>query len=179
MKILAEQLSPRKIPTAIFATSLFKMQQFLCESLPEISKSENATELPLSRLKLTFVFGMKELNFFYRVLLMILFEFYLIQDSGNIPEAIQSYRTALKLKPDFPDAYCNLAHCLQIICDWNDYSSRMKKLLSIVDDQLAKNRLPSVHPHHTMLYPLSASQRRAIANRHGNLCTDKVNWILF
>lgn len=36
------------------------------------------------------------------------------QDSGNIPEAIASYRTALKLKPDFPDAYCNLAHCLQV-----------------------------------------------------------------
>lgn len=28
------------------------------------------------------------------------------KDSGNIPEAISSYRTALKLKPDFPDAFC-------------------------------------------------------------------------
>lgn len=37
-----------------------------------------------------------------------------LKDSGNIPEAIASYRTALKLKPDFPDAYCNLAHCLQV-----------------------------------------------------------------
>jgi len=96
------------------------------------------------------------------------------KDSGNIAEAIQSYRTALKLKPEFPDAYCNLAHCLQIICDWNDYDNRMKKLLTIVDDQLGKNRLPSVHPHHTMLYPLSPQQRKAIANRHGNLCLDKV-----
>ena len=42
-------------------------------------------------------------------------ELYLsLQDSGSIPEAIASYRTALKLKPDFPDAYCNLAHCLQV-----------------------------------------------------------------
>ena len=40
--------------------------------------------------------------------------FIYFQDSGNIPEAIASYRTALKLKPDFPDAYCNLAHCLQV-----------------------------------------------------------------
>jgi protein O-GlcNAc transferase len=60
------------------------------------------------------------------------------KDAGNIPEAIQrsgsfftlktssndllkikfSYSTALKLKTDFPDAFCNLAHCLQIICDW-------------------------------------------------------------
>ncbi|KAB1253291.1 UDP-N-acetylglucosamine--peptide N-acetylglucosaminyltransferase 110 kDa subunit [Camelus dromedarius] len=73
------------------------------------------------------------------------------KDSGNIPEAIASYRTALKLKPDFPDAYCNLAHCLQIVCDWTDYDERMKKLVSIVADQLEKNRLPSVHPHHSML----------------------------
>ncbi|XP_065668956.1 UDP-N-acetylglucosamine--peptide N-acetylglucosaminyltransferase 110 kDa subunit isoform X1 [Hydra vulgaris] len=97
------------------------------------------------------------------------------KDSGNIAEAIQSYKTALKLKPDFPDAYCNLAHCLQIICDWSGYDNRMKKLLAIVDEQLGKNRLPSVHPHHTMLYPLSPIQRKAIANRHGNLCIDKVS----
>uniref|UniRef100_A0A8C0VHE3 UDP-N-acetylglucosamine--peptide N-acetylglucosaminyltransferase 110 kDa subunit n=1 Tax=Cyanistes caeruleus TaxID=156563 RepID=A0A8C0VHE3_CYACU len=98
-----------------------------------------------------------------------------LKDSGNIPEAIASYRTALKLKPDFPDAYCNLAHCLQIVCDWTDYDERMKKLVSIVADQLEKNRLPSVHPHHSMLYPLSHSFRKAIAERHGNLCLDKIN----
>lgn len=96
------------------------------------------------------------------------------QDSGNIPEAIQSYRTALRLKPDFPDAYCNLAHCQQIVCDWTDYDARMKKLISIVADQLERNRLPSVHPHHSMLYPLSHEFRRAIANRHANLCLEKI-----
>lgn len=96
------------------------------------------------------------------------------KDSGNIPEAIQSYRTALKLKPDFPDAYCNLAHCLQIVCDWTDYDNRMKKLVAIVADQLEKNRLPSVHPHHSMLYPLSHDFRKAIAARHANLCLEKI-----
>ncbi|XP_046372037.1 UDP-N-acetylglucosamine--peptide N-acetylglucosaminyltransferase 110 kDa subunit-like isoform X1 [Haliotis rufescens] len=97
------------------------------------------------------------------------------KDSGNIPEAIASYRTALKLKPDFPDAYCNLAHCLQIVCDWTDYNSRMKRLVQIVQDQLEKNRLPSVHPHHSMLYPLSHSMRKAIAARHASLCLEKIN----
>jgi len=96
------------------------------------------------------------------------------KDSGNIPEAIQSYRTALKLKPDFPDAYCNLAHCLQIVCDWTDYSGRMKKIVNIVADQLDKNRLPSVHPHHSMLYPLSHEFRKAIAGRHAQLCLEKI-----
>uniref|UniRef100_A0A0A9Z4Y3 UDP-N-acetylglucosamine--peptide N-acetylglucosaminyltransferase 110 kDa subunit n=2 Tax=Lygus hesperus TaxID=30085 RepID=A0A0A9Z4Y3_LYGHE len=97
------------------------------------------------------------------------------KDSGNIPEAIQSYRTALKLKPDFPDAYCNLAHCLQIVCDWTDYEVRMKKLVTIVAEQLEKNRLPSVHPHHSMLYPLSHEFRKAIAARHANLCLEKIH----
>lgn len=97
------------------------------------------------------------------------------KDSGNIPDAIQSYRTALKLKPDFPDAYCNLAHCLQIVCDWTDYETRMKKLVAIVADQLDKNRLPSVHPHHSMLYPLSHDFRKAIAARHANLCLEKIH----
>ncbi|XP_022697467.1 UDP-N-acetylglucosamine--peptide N-acetylglucosaminyltransferase 110 kDa subunit-like isoform X2 [Varroa jacobsoni] len=96
------------------------------------------------------------------------------KDSGNIPEAIQSYRTALKLKPDFPDAFCNLAHCLQIICDWSDYGTRMEKLVAIVREQIEKGRLPSVHPHHSMLYPLSHDQRKAIAARHANLCIEKI-----
>lgn len=63
---------------------------------------------------------------------------------------------------------------IKIVCDWTDYDERMKKLVSIVADQLEKNRLPSVHPHHSMLYPLSHTFRKAIAERHGNLCLDKV-----
>merc|ERR1719326_2289585 len=88
---------------------------------------------------------------------------------------LSSYRTALKLKPNFPDAFCNLAHCLQIVCDWTEYPSRMKTLVSIVADQLEKNRLPSVHPHHSMLYPLTHEFRKAIANRHAQLCLEKIS----
>lgn len=64
------------------------------------------------------------------------------------------------------------------MCDWTDYDERMKKLVSIVADQLDKNRLPSVHPHHSMLYPLSHGFRKAIAERHGNLCLDKVQALI-
>jgi len=63
---------------------------------------------------------------------------------------------------------------LQIICDWSDYDGRMKKLVHIVQEQLEKNRLPSVHPHHSMLYPLSHTQRKGIAARHAALCLEKV-----
>jgi len=97
------------------------------------------------------------------------------KDSGNITEAITAYKTALRLKPDFPDAFCNLAHCLQIICDWTDYDERMRKLVAIVGEQLQRNRLPSVHPHHSMLYPLSHEYRKAIASKHALFCLEKVS----
>ncbi|VDK65054.1 unnamed protein product [Cylicostephanus goldi] len=50
----------------------------------------------------------------------------------------------------------------------------MKRLVAIVDDQLSKKRLPSVHPHHSMLYPLTHQTRIAIAAKHAQLCTEKV-----
>jgi hypothetical protein len=61
------------------------------------------------------------------------------QRQSNIPEAIQSYRTAFRHNPDFPDAYSNLAHCLQIFCDWTDYSGLVKMIVNIVADELKKN----------------------------------------
>jgi protein O-GlcNAc transferase len=60
------------------------------------------------------------------------------------------------------------------VCDWSDYDIRMKKLVAIVAEQIEKNRLPSVHPHHSMLYPLSHEFRKLIAARHANLCIEKV-----
>lgn len=65
--------------------------------------------------------------------------------------------------------------CLQIVCDWTDYEQRMKKLVQIVQEQLDKNRLPSVHPHHSMLYPLTPHMRKSIAARHANLCLEKIH----
>ncbi|KAI3386237.1 hypothetical protein SNEBB_002605 [Seison nebaliae] len=96
------------------------------------------------------------------------------KDSGNVTEAIQSYRTALRLRTDFPDAYCNLVHCQQIICDWTDYDARMNKIVTTVQDQLDKGRIPSVHPHHSMLYPLTHTQRRLLSGKHAQLCTERV-----
>ncbi|OAF65698.1 hypothetical protein A3Q56_06592 [Intoshia linei] len=96
------------------------------------------------------------------------------KDSGNIPEAINCYKMALHFKPDFPDAFCNMAHCLQIICDWTDYDNRMKKINDIINKQLKLTRIPSVHPHHTMLYPLTGDQRINIAKRHADLSVFKI-----
>jgi protein O-GlcNAc transferase len=67
----------------------------------------------------------------------------------------------------------------KIICDWSDYDIRLNKICSIVQEQLDKNRLPSVHPHHSMLYPLTGEQRRNIATRHALLCLERVNRIVY
>ena len=79
---------------------------------------------------------------------MVLFILVLFhQDTGNIGEAISGYRAALRLKSDFPDAFCNLAHCLQIVCEWKDYEERITKVCSIIARQLADETyrpLPSV-----------------------------------
>jgi len=61
---------------------------------------------------------------------------------------------------------CNLAHSLQMICDWRDYDSRMAQLVDLVSQQLEQGIFPSVHPHHTFLYPLPNPVQRAIAGAH-------------
>lgn len=50
----------------------------------------------------------------------------------------------------------------------------MIQLVNIVEDQLQKSRLPSVHPHHSMLYPLTHEQRKSIAAKHAQACLEKV-----
>ena len=98
---------------------------------------------------------------------------------------------AIKIRPNFPEAYCSRAHCLQYICEWSDYEYRNEKVVELVKDQLSKCRLPSgllyiipvqlcitllslVHPHHSMLYPLTHEQRKQIASKHAQYCIDKV-----
>lgn len=97
------------------------------------------------------------------------------KDMGKITEAIESYENALQFKPDFPDAYCNLSHCFLIVCNWDDYNDRMQNIVTIVEQQLENEKMTSVHPHHSILYPLSNKLRREIAKRHADLYTEKVN----
>ena len=91
------------------------------------------------------------------------------KDSNDIANAICYYRKALELKGEFPDAFCNLEHCLQLVCDWKNLDARISKIKSIVSGQLALSQVPSVQPHHTMLYPLDDYTYLNIAKAHGDL----------
>jgi protein O-GlcNAc transferase len=96
------------------------------------------------------------------------------KDLGALQEAIYSYRQALCLVPDNPNVFCNLVHSLQMVCDWAEYEPRMAHLSHIVEEQLRQGQFPSVHPHHTFLYRLSNTTRRAIAAAHANAASQKV-----
>ena len=92
----------------------------------------------------------------------------LLLDAGIVQEAIRYYKASLHLKSDNPTVFCNLAHSLQMVCDWTDYENRMRQLVSLINHQVNNSQFPSVHPHHSFLYPLPNTLRRAIAAAHGS-----------
>ena len=42
--------------------------------------------------------------------------------------AVAAYRRALALRPDFPEAFANLVHSLQCVCDWTDRPALFARL---------------------------------------------------
>jgi len=97
------------------------------------------------------------------------------KDLEKFPEAIQAYKNALSIEPDFPDAYCNLVQCLQHVCDWTDYDLRIEKLKDIVHKQLDNNLVPSLLPHHSLLYPFKPEVLKNIASMYADQCAKKLS----
>ena len=64
-----------------------------------------------------------------------------------------SYRGALQVRPDFPEALANLVHTLQFVCDWTDREVMFQRLNEVTQLQLANGDVPSVQPFHAMIYP--------------------------
>ncbi|KAL0209416.1 hypothetical protein RCL1_007784 [Eukaryota sp. TZLM3-RCL] len=85
------------------------------------------------------------------------------KDKTNMEDAVSAYKLALKLQPDFPAALCQLIHCQQLMCDWEDDNSSFQKLINVIGQQLSRGDTPSVHPFHSLLYPLSLSMLKEIA----------------
>lgn len=95
------------------------------------------------------------------------------KDYDNFNEAIKAYEAVLDIDNDFPDAYCNLVQCLQQICDWSDYEPRINKLKLIVRDQLNNDHVPSLLPHHSLLYSFVSEDLKKIASKYAEKCIKK------
>ena len=42
--------------------------------------------------------------------------------------AVAAYRRALALRPDFPEAFANLVHSLQCVCEWHERPALFARL---------------------------------------------------
>lgn len=99
------------------------------------------------------------------------------KDCDNFIEAIHAYNNALNIIPNFPDAYCNLVQCFQHICDWSDYDDRILKLKEIVAKQISNDQVPSILPHHSLLYHFSPEILKIIASKYAEQCINKANLV--
>ena len=50
------------------------------------------------------------------------------KDAARQDAAITSYRRALALRPDFPEAFANLVHSLQCVCEWRDRPALFQRM---------------------------------------------------
>jgi protein O-GlcNAc transferase len=87
------------------------------------------------------------------------------KDTGKLVEAISYYRKSLRLRVGSTDAiaYSNLVHCLQTVCQWENRDAVFAKCKQLIAQQMAKGQLPSVQPHHALVYPLSGDEQLEIA----------------
>merc|ERR1719197_298976 len=112
---------------------------------------------------------------------------FVYKDTGDIMNAIATYRKALQMykeqtavarQPSLvaPDAlaYCNLVHCLQMVCDWSKRDAHFASVRRIIDAQLEASETPAVQPHHALVYPLRPDLQLEIAKRYARSVQETV-----
>ena len=91
---------------------------------------------------------------------------------GRLPEAIQAYKTALKLvqQGDAAEAsvLANLFNSLQAVCDWESTVELERRLLRLVETVMrSETEAPSgLEPFHSVSYPFSAKLALQVARMH-------------
>ncbi|KAL0207824.1 hypothetical protein P9112_010411 [Eukaryota sp. TZLM1-RC] len=88
------------------------------------------------------------------------------KDKGDIEDAIVYYKKALQLQPSFSAAFCQFLHCQQLMCNWKNQELEFEKLTKVVVAQIARKETPSIHPFHSVLYPLSLDLLKEIAKSY-------------
>ncbi|KAE8720912.1 putative UDP-N-acetylglucosamine--peptide N-acetylglucosaminyltransferase SEC [Hibiscus syriacus] len=92
------------------------------------------------------------------------------KDSGHVEAAIKSYK-ALVLRPDFPEATCNLLHTLQCVCNWEDRDKMFTEVEGIIRRQIKMSVLPSVQPFHAIAYPIDPMLALDISRKYAAHCS--------
>jgi tetratricopeptide (TPR) repeat protein len=75
------------------------------------------------------------------------------KDAAQHDKAIEAYTRALQLSPHFPEAFANLVHSLQSVCEWRNRDGLFRRLEADVRAALAAGELPAVQPFHAISYP--------------------------
>lgn len=78
------------------------------------------------------------------------------KDAARHDAAIAAYTQALTLNAQFPEAFANLVHSMQSVCDWRGRGELFARLERDVRAALNADELPPVQPFHAMSYPFSA-----------------------
>ncbi|TYI57459.1 hypothetical protein E1A91_D11G282600v1 [Gossypium mustelinum] len=93
------------------------------------------------------------------------------KDSEHVEAAVKSYKQALLLRPDFPEATCNLLHTLQCVCCWEDRDKMFTEVEGIIRRQINMSVLPSVQPFHAIAYPIDPMLALDISRKYAAHCS--------
>lgn len=92
------------------------------------------------------------------------------KDSSRHDLAIVSYQRALAARPDFPEAFANLVHSMQCVCDWTNRSKLFERLEHDIRRDVSTGRMPPVQPFHAMAYPVTADLALSISKLYARHC---------
>lgn len=90
----------------------------------------------------------------------------LCKDMTLYEEAQEHFCAALRYAPRNFTAVTTAIHTMMFTCDWHNYDEKMALLAKMTAQQLQEGIFPSVHPHHSFLFPLGNELRRILATAH-------------
>jgi len=101
---------------------------------------------------------------------------------ARLPEAIQAYKTALKLMKDGDatesSVIANLYSALQAVCDWEGTAELDARLMRLLETAMRAegDAGSALHPFHSVTYPFSASLALRIARFHARSLAPVDSW---
>ncbi len=78
-------------------------------------------------------------------------------------EAVAAYRRAVELDPNLAEALANLEKIRAELCDWQDRTQQVERLMQSVTERLAERRPCPLNPHAALFFPFTMEQHLKIA----------------